>query len=474
MAKAILLLSGGLDSTLAGKLLLELGVEVEAAPHFLCSALQLPEDEAPPRPLLPAGRVLDRIPQGKAAEDMTSDRVNHMGIQLLKPSFEPWSGDGSGREIAVLMSGGVDSSSTALLLKRDGWNVLGITMKMPVAQECSHPRPCCGAEAALVCRHIGVPHYFLDVEAAFDALVVEPFRRDYAEGRTPNPCVNCNTLLKFGIVWDFIEDTFGIRHLATGHYARVRHLPGGCRLTMGLDKARDQSYFIYGLPHDRLSRFVLPLGCMKKPEVRELAREAGLSPAETRDSMELCFAGEGDYRRALHLQSGTGEGPIFDSGGSEIGRHSGIHNYTIGQRRGLKIAAGEPLYVIGINAKDNSIAVGTRDEAGRIRVAAGNANVLIPERLRPGERLFGKIRSYGEASPCTVIASSNGILDVQFDEPQFAPTPGQHLVLYDDDENVVAGGIICGDAGPNSDVHAVTARQKCIGSDLTEDLDGRS
>ena len=423
---------------------------------------------------MPAGRVLGRIPQGITAKDMTGDCVNHMGIRHLQPSFEPWGGDGSGREIAVLMSGGVDSSATALLLKRDGWNVLGITMKMPVAQECSHPRPCCGAEAALVCRHIGVPHYFLDVEAAFDALVVEPFRRDYAEGRTPNPCVNCNTLLKFGIVWDFIEDTFGIRHLATGHYARVRHLPGGCRLTMGLDKARDQSYFIYGLPHDRLSRFVLPLGCMEKPAVRELAREAGLSAAETRDSMELCFAGEGDYRRALDMDSGTSGGPIIDSGGSEIGRHRGIHNYTIGQRRGLRIAAGEPLYVIGINAKDNSITVGTRDEAGRKRVTAENANVLIPERLQPGERLLGKIRSYGEASPCTVVASRNGFLDVQFDEPQFAPTPGQHMVLYDDDENVAAGGVIRGEARPKFDVCAVTVTQECIGSHKTEDGDGRS
>jgi len=371
---------------------------------------------------------------------------NKLGIRLFEPTFEPWSPRSAEKQIAVLMSGGVDSSVTAMLLKEAGWQVLGVTMKVPVAESCSHPRPCCGAEAALVCRELGVAHYFLDVTEAFETLIIEPFRSSYLSGRTPNPCVDCNTFLKFDLVWRFLEETFGIRYLATGHYARVVQADGRWYLGRAAEAARDQSYFVYGIARERLDRFVLPLGTRSKQEVRDLAHKCCLPVAQKVDSMELCFAGEGDYRRALGEDAAGREGPILDVAGNVIGRHNGIFNYTIGQRRGLGVAAGEPLYVVRICPRDNTVTLGTRQQVSRRDVRAEEVNILIPERLRRGERLYGKIRSYGAPAPCTVVGASDAGVDVRFDEPQFAPTPGQRLVLYDQDGYVAAGGTICDDS----------------------------
>ncbi len=368
-------------------------------------------------------------------------RAARTNVRLLPSTFEPWCGSGSQNEVVVLMSGGVDSSVAATLLKESGWKVLGITMKIPVAEKCSHPRPCCGSDAALVCGELGIPHYFLDVQQAFDRLVIAPFRRSYLEGRTPSPCVDCNTFLKFTLVWEFVEKAFGIKHLATGHYARVIHCNGRSFLARGTDETRDQSYFLYGIPRARLTDLVLPLGELSKETVRDLARKRNVQVAEKDDSMELCFAGEGDYRRALEDEEASG-GPILDAAGNVIGRHDGIFNYTLGQRRGLRIAAGEPVYVTDISPDENAITVGTREEISRREVCAEDVNVLMPERLRPGELLLGKIRSYGEPCPCRVIEVSPGAVAVEFDVPQFAPCSGQRLVLYDDSGNVVVGGTI--------------------------------
>ena len=362
--------------------------------------------------------------------------------RLFPPSFEPWQGNGSRATVAVLMSGGVDSSVAALLLQQAGWRVLGITMKIPAAEACSHPSPCCGAEAAIVCHQLRVPHYFLDVEEAFNALIIEPFRRSYREGHTPNPCVDCNTFLKFRLVWDLVEATFGIRHLATGHYARVRAIEGVFQLARATDRGRDQSYFLYGVPAGRLRHLILPLGDLTKRAARDLAREAGLPVAERPDSMELCFAGEGDYRRALAPEATASKGTILDTAGNAVGEHDGIAGFTLGQRRGLRVAVGKPLYVIRILPDDNAVVVGTQEEASRREVRAEGVNVLAPERLRAGQRLFGKIRSYGEPDPCTVAEIQGDTVAVEFDVPQFAPTPGQHLVLYDGEGRVIGGGTI--------------------------------
>jgi len=363
-------------------------------------------------------------------------------IKLMQPSLSAWSPQKPpSRQIAVLMSGGVDSSVTAHLLKKAGWDVLGITMKVPVSCD-ARVRGCCGADAAFVCHQLGLPHYFIDVADAFEKLIIEPFRRAYAKGHTPNPCIDCNTLLKFALVWDFIKTEFGIEHLATGHYARISRSIDEVRLGRAKDKLKDQSYFLYGIAAERLKNLVFPLGELTKPEVRSIAGKLSLSVAEKPESMELCFAGQGDYRAALAGDQTDKPGDITDMQGNKIAEHKGISNYTLGQRRGIRFAGGKPLYVGRIDAEKNTIALGTRAEVSHSAIAAGNINVLIPGELKPGNRLFGKIRSYGEPRPCRIADVSEIGMTVEFDEPQFAPCPGQRLVLYNEQESIVAGGTI--------------------------------
>ncbi len=347
------------------------------------------------------------------------------------------------RRVAVLMSGGVDSSMAAHLLRQSGLEVVGITMKVPVS--CEGPvAGCCGADAAFVCRQLGVPHYFVDVTEPFRRLIIEAFRTDYAEGRTPNPCVDCNTRLKFSLVWDLVERSFGVGRLATGHYARVVDGPDGPRLARGADRAKDQSYFLYGIAPARLSQLSLPLGDRTKAEVRATAEEIGLEVAEKAESMELCFAGQGDYRMALSAEQADRPGDLTDMAGRRIGEHKGISNYTLGQRKGLGFAGGKPLYVGRINAHRNTVALGTRQEVSFHCITAGEPNILIPDEYVPDVRVFGKVRSYGEPQPCTISVARPDTFAVHFEDPCFAPCPGQRLVLYNPDGEIIAGGTIAG------------------------------
>jgi len=363
-------------------------------------------------------------------------------IKLFEPSFAPWEPRGEpSRRVVVLMSGGVDSSVAAHLLKEQGWDVLGITMKIPLSCA-TGVRGCCGADAALVCRQLNLPHYFVDVTEPFEELIIERFRQSYARGQTPNPCVDCNSLLKFSLVWDFLEQTFGIRYLSTGHYARVIQTGGPACLGRAADRAKDQSYFLYGIAGERLSRFVLPLGEMTKPEVRSVASRLGLTVAEKAESMELCFAGEGDYRAVLAPTGADAPGDVTDMRGAKIGTHKGIANYTLGQRRGIGVAGGKPLYVGRICAQTNTIALGTREEVSFSSITAVEINTLIPEDLVAGRPMFGKLRSYGQPQPCTLTSVEQAGLTVEFERPQFAPCPGQRLVLYNKADNIVAGGTI--------------------------------
>jgi tRNA-specific 2-thiouridylase len=378
--------------------------------------------------------------------------------RLLPPSFSPWKSEKPrSRQIAVLMSGGVDSSVAAHLLKQDGWDVLGVTMKIPAA--CSAKgRACCGAEAAFVCNELNIPHYFVDVTAAFQQLIIEPFRQSYAKGHTPNPCVDCNTLLKFSLLWDFLERTFGIRYLATGHYAHVIKANSQARLGRAKDKAKDQSYFLYGITREKLDRFVLPLGELTKDQVRSIAARRSLSVADKAESMELCFAGEGDYRQALLDSNRNNCGDITDMQGNRIGAHRGISNFTLGQRRGIGFAGGKPLYVGRIDPRTNAIALGTRDEVSSRTIRANPINVLIPEELITDKRLFGKIRSYGDPRPCRIVHLDGRDIGVEFNEPEFAPCPGQRLVLYNRNDDLVAGGTI---AQASAHIDAIVGRRLC-------------
>ncbi len=354
-------------------------------------------------------------------------------------SFRPDKPDS--KPIAVLMSGGVDSSVAAYLLKKAGWNVMGLTMKIPVSSNTySHKHR--GSDASSVCNQLALPHYFVDVTTAFKELIIEPFRQSYKQGRTPNPCANCNAKLKFGLLWDFLQEKFGINHIATGHYARVVKTNGQTYLARAADKSKDQSYFLYGISPGKIERLVFPLGDLTKQQVRSIAVSMNLLVAERPESMELCFTAEGDYRGLFEETELNQQGQIKDMQGQTIGIHKGITNYTIGQRRGIGFAGGLPLYVAGIDARTNTITLGKREEVSHSIIKANQVNALIPELLRPGQSLFGKVRSYGQAYPCQVIEFSEENLTVRFDQPVFAPCPGQKLVLYDENENITTGGTI--------------------------------
>ncbi len=364
--------------------------------------------------------------------------LDDLNIEFSDATTRNWQpGSEAARDIAVLMSGGVDSSVTAMLLRDAGWNVVGVTLHIPIAGG-SGQAP---KEAVEVADSLGLAHYYLDVREAFERLVIEPFRRSYEHGRTPCPCADCNMLFKFGMVWDAIKEHFAVENLATGHYARVLRDGEQAYLVRGDDHSRDQSYFLYGIQKYRLKHLYLPLGDFGKDEVRQLAAKSGLPVAHRDDSMELCFASGDDYRTALGLPSETG--PILDMDGKVIGEHKGIANYTIGQRKGIGIAAAMPFHVISIDPINNTITVATREQALSSTVEAHEINILIPEQMSPNSRFCGKIRSQGEPSPCVLTQIGESTMSVRFDQPQFAPTPGQRLVLYDSDSRVVAGGVIC-------------------------------
>jgi len=368
---------------------------------------------------------------------------SNVDIKLLPALFGAWQPKNNrSRQIAVLMSGGVDSSITAYLLKKQGWDVLGITMQIPVQKCTGSGQGCCGADVAFVCNELGIAHRFVDVKEAFEKIIIQPFRDFYLKGLTPNPCADCNSFLKFSLLWDFITEKFGIDYLATGHYAKVAEIDGQYRLGRAKDKAKDQSYFLYGIGAERLSKFILPLGELTKNQVRSMAQELGLSVADRSESMELCFAGEGDYRDILGDDYADKSGDMTDMQGNVIGTHKGVANYTIGQRRGLGFAGGEPLYVGRIDPEHNTIALGKREEVCGNIVKAEDINIFIPAKFVVGEKVFGKVRSYNNLYNCEIIKAGKNDMTVKFDEPIFAPSPGQKLVLYDDEDYIVAGGTI--------------------------------
>ncbi|MFA7061479.1 MAG: tRNA 2-thiouridine(34) synthase MnmA [Pedobacter sp.] len=345
--------------------------------------------------------------------------------------------------IAVAMSGGVDSSVTAALLKQQGHEVIGITMRLFAPRTTGIGSTV--HDAVVVARHLGIPHHVVDFEPVFRDLIIDNFINEYRCGHTPNPCIACNRYIKFGLLLDKARE-LGADLLATGHYVRKTMDPdGACHLRMACNIRKDQSYFLYTLSQDRLARVIFPLGEIgSKDVVRRLAREFGLPVAGKGDSQEVCFIPNDDYVAFLE---GSGElvshpGDIVHVGGRVLGKHQGTHRYTIGQRKGLGIAWSEPLYVVAIDTERNLLVVGEEQYV--------IANGLIAEDLvwatPPLENEFAatcKIRYRHQPVACCVRLFGTGCCDVLFNEPQKAVTPGQSVVFYQDDE-VLGGGRIVG------------------------------
>jgi tRNA-specific 2-thiouridylase len=347
----------------------------------------------------------------------------------------------------VAMSGGVDSSVAALLLLQAGYDCVGAMMKLFENEDVgeSWEKSCCALEdagdAEAVARALDIPFYVVNMAETFREQVIDRFARRYKRGKTPNPCIDCNRALKFGALRSKADD-FGCRYIATGHYARVERANAGGRhiLKRGADPGKDQSYVLYFMSQEQLAGALFPLGGLTKARVRELAREHGLVNAQKRESQDICFVRDGDY--AGFIEEYTGEryppGPFVDSGGKTLGSHVGVIRYTVGQRRGLGVSAGEPLYVKSISADTNTVVLGGRDEVFSSSLTATDINIIPVARLDGPVRVTAKIRYSHKAQPATAYQTGPDELRVEFDSAQRAITPGQAVVLYDGD--VVLGG----------------------------------
>ena len=362
--------------------------------------------------------------------------------------------------VAVAMSGGVDSSTVAALLQQQGHAIVGLTMqlwnqrRLPELQGGGPAQHrCCSLDdvydAKSVAQHLNFPHYVVNFEEQFEARVVRPFVEQYLAGRTPIACTNCNTDVKFEPLLRMARQ-IGAERLATGHYARIRRNEesGRWELLRARDDSKDQSYFLWGLSQEQLSRSDFPLGELTKQEVRELARGANLPVAEKPESMELCFVPTGNYVQFIHayskergipLQNSSGE--IVNEAGDVIGRHNGVHGFTIGQRKGLGFAAGKALYVLSIDPEKNRVIVGEDDVLRKTNCELEEVNWVSVEKPPASLRVFAKIRHKHEPAPATIEPLDSNRARVNFDAPQRAITPGQAAVFYDGDR-VLGGGWI--------------------------------
>jgi tRNA-specific 2-thiouridylase len=354
--------------------------------------------------------------------------------------------------IAVAMSGGVDSSVAALMLAREGHDVVGVTMDITPTDtprgSCEEEAPNCSGAAATrdarrVAAELGVPHEVLPMRHAFERAVIEHFVSEYARGRTPNPCVRCNQLVKFrGLI--AAAEAMGVHRLATGHHAVVRETPCGSVLARAADSTKDQTYFLFRLTRRDLDRVVMPVGQLTKARVRELARGAGLHVAERPESQDACFVPGGDVEQFLRERApgATKPGPILDMNGRALGEHRGIGLYTVGQRSGLGLSRSKPGYVVRIDASRNEIVVGDEEDLHSDSLVADEFNWVAGSAPCGEFRALAKIRYASPPAACTVRLHDGGAR-VVFDEPQRAIAPGQAVVLYDGDV-VLGGGTICG------------------------------
>ncbi|HLC40587.1 MAG TPA: tRNA 2-thiouridine(34) synthase MnmA [Methylomirabilota bacterium] len=357
-----------------------------------------------------------------------------------------------GDRIVVGMSGGVDSSVAAALLVEQGYDVVGVTLRVWPWKESSDPArkfgSCCSPEtvddARQVARKLGIPHYLLNSEREFDSTVIANFTREYLAGRTPVPCVVCNQKVKFGsllqraLAWEATA-------VATGHYARLETDPvtGRILLRKARDLKKDQTDFLWPLTQEQLRQARFPVGGLTKDDVRSKARLLGLSVADKPESQEICFIPDNDYRGFLRRRDPEGfrPGHIVDRNGKMLGAHEGISAYTIGQRRGLGLSSGEPLYVVALEPESNRVVVGRKEELEATALTATAVNFIPFDQLDGELRVYAKIRHNHVPARATLRPSGEGRVALVFEEPQRAITPGQSVVFYQDDL-VVGGGII--------------------------------
>jgi tRNA-specific 2-thiouridylase len=373
------------------------------------------------------------------------------------------------RRVVLAMSGGVDSSAAALLLKRQGCEVIGLFMRSGATEEtvcatagttlpivtaptstraatAAHKQGCCSASDAADARRVAdlldIPFYALNFQDAFGR-IKDYFADEYLSGRTPNPCVMCNNWLKFGKLWEFARQV-DADAIATGHYAQLREVGGEDRpaLVRGADTSKDQSYVLFGISRELLDRIIFPVGGYDKPVIRDLAREAGLRVADKPDSQEICFIPDNDYAGFIRRHRGLDDdlsGEFVDTAGTVLGRHDGCHHFTIGQRRGLGIAFGSPRFVVAIDPAARRVVLGTHEELARRELDADRPNWLVPD-VAANFHCRAQIRYRHEPAEAEVLVEDDRIR-VQFDEPQYGVTPGQAVVLYDGDR-VLGGGWI--------------------------------
>lgn len=349
------------------------------------------------------------------------------------------------KKVAVAMSGGVDSSLTAALLIQQGFEVFGVTMWLETDE--FNERSCCSSaeirDAKTVAAQLGIKHYVADFREIFRAEIENYFVEEYLRGRTPNPCVECNKKIKFGKLLDFAIES-GADYLATGHYARVIFEDGRFKLKKAVDLKKDQSYVLYNLTPEKLSKIILPLGEFSKTKTRELAENLKLISAHKKDSQEICFVPNDDYKNFILERAEDADaleaGEIVDTAGKVLGHHDGVANYTIGQRKGLGIAAENPLYVLRLDVEKRRVIVGSNAETFSESLTAENVHWIYQPEFPV--RLQCKIRYGFRVADCTVEQIENN-LTVKFDEPQRAITAGQSVVFYDGDE-VLGGAVISG------------------------------
>jgi tRNA-specific 2-thiouridylase len=347
------------------------------------------------------------------------------------------------------MSGGVDSSVAAALLVEQGYDVVGAMLRLWVepGSDDAQTNRCCTSEAVddarRVADRLGIPFYLINAESDFKAQVVDYLVAEYGAGRTPNPCIVCNRTVRFGFLLNRAL-ALGMTLMATGHYAQVQPVEGGYQLLRGRDVLKDQSYFLHVLSQEQLARVVFPLGDLTKDEVREIARRHKLPVAERPESQDLCFLVDGDYRRFL-MRRAPGlfrPGPIRDTSGRVLGQHEGLPSYTIGQRKGLGIAAAGPLYVLAIEPAENALVVGPAEDLGQGECLVEELHYISGGVSPAPFRTTAQIRYRARSVPVTVMPLPERKARVLFDSPQRDITPGQFLVMYDD-QIVLGGGVIC-------------------------------